>query len=172
MIRVSENNISMLNRHPLWWVNINHHRWLWEWTRSNTAAVRCDSLVLQCAWSIETHLAVVPTLPNSLLREPVSQDWPLVYLELLVRYPEAGDRQEMADLAALETPEGEIDRILNNSNILQREQAGFVHIFTNKFPWLFHDFCDNFHDLISHYFTIRIKICSNDHSILTKMNDY
>ncbi len=49
--------------------------------------------------------------------------------------------------------------------------SGFVHIFTNKFPWLFHDFCDNFHDLISHYFTIRIKICSNDHSILTKMNE-
>ncbi len=29
----------------------------------------------------------------------------------------------MADLADLETPEGEIDRILNNSNILQREQV-------------------------------------------------
>ncbi len=42
-------------------------------------------------------------LPNSLLREPVSQDWPLVYLELLARCPEAEDRQGMADLAALET---------------------------------------------------------------------
>ncbi len=45
-------------------------------------------------------------LPNSLLREPVSQDWPLVYLEGLAQCPEAGDRQETAYLAALETPEG------------------------------------------------------------------
>ncbi len=51
-------------------------------------------------------MAVVFTLPSSLLREPVSQDWPLVYLERLARCPEVGDRQEMADLAALETPEG------------------------------------------------------------------
>ncbi len=51
-------------------------------------------------------MAVVSTLPNSLLREPVSQDWPLVYLEWLAQCSEAGDRQEMADLAALETPEG------------------------------------------------------------------
>ncbi len=36
----------------------------------------------------ETHLAVVSTLPNSLLREPVSGDWLLVYLELLARCPE------------------------------------------------------------------------------------
>ncbi len=45
-------------------------------------------------------------LPNSLLREPVSQDWPLVYLELLARCPEAEDRQGTAALAALETPKG------------------------------------------------------------------
>ncbi len=55
---------------------------------------------------IETHLAVVSTLPNSLLREPVSQDWPLVCLELLARCPEAENRQGTAALAALETPEG------------------------------------------------------------------
>ncbi len=41
-----------------------------------------------------------------LLREPVSRDWPLVYLELLAQCPEMEDRQEMAELAALETPEG------------------------------------------------------------------
>ncbi len=35
-----------------------------------------------------------------------SPDWSLVYLEWLARCPEAGDRQETADLAALETPEG------------------------------------------------------------------
>ncbi len=64
------------------------------------------SLILQCAGPIETHLAVVSTLPNSLLREPVSQDWPLVCLELLARCPEAEDRQGTAALAALETPEG------------------------------------------------------------------
>ncbi len=51
-------------------------------------------------------MAVDTTLPNSLLREPVSRDWPLVYLELLARFPEVGDRQETADLAALESPEG------------------------------------------------------------------
>ncbi len=45
-------------------------------------------------------------LPNSLLREPVSQDWPVVYLELLARCPEAEDRQGTAALATLETPEG------------------------------------------------------------------
>ncbi len=39
------------------------------------------------------------------LRGPVSQDWPLVHLERLARCPEAEDRQETADLAALETPE-------------------------------------------------------------------
>ncbi len=61
------------------------------------------SLVLQCAGPIETHLAVVSTLPNSLLREPVSRDWPLVRLELLARCPEAEDRQGTAALAALET---------------------------------------------------------------------
>ncbi len=61
------------------------------------------SLVLQCAWPIETHLAVVSMLPNSLLREPVSQDWPLVYLELLARCPDVEDWQGTAALAALET---------------------------------------------------------------------
>ncbi len=64
------------------------------------------SLILQCAGPMETHLAVVSTLPNSLLREPVSQDWPLVCLELLARCPEAEDRQGTAALAALKTPEG------------------------------------------------------------------
>ncbi len=39
-------------------------------------------------------------MPGDLLREPVSQDWPLVYLEWLARCPEA------ADLAALTTPKG------------------------------------------------------------------
>ncbi len=53
----------------------------------------------------ERRLAWAPTPPGDLLREPVSQDWPLVYLERLARCPEAVDRQEMADLAALETPE-------------------------------------------------------------------
>ncbi len=46
------------------------------------------------------------TLPNSLLREPVSRDWSLVYLERLARCPGAEDRQGTADLAALGTPEG------------------------------------------------------------------
>ncbi len=50
---------------------------------------------------IETRLAGAPTPPGDLLRGPVSQDWPLVHLERL-----AEDRQETADLAALETPEG------------------------------------------------------------------
>ncbi len=54
----------------------------------------------------ETRLAEAPTPPGDLLREPVSRDWPLVYLERLARFPEVGDRQEMADLAALESPEG------------------------------------------------------------------
>ncbi len=36
------------------------------------------SLSLQYAGPTETHLAVVSTLPKSLLREPVSRDWPLV----------------------------------------------------------------------------------------------
>ncbi len=55
---------------------------------------------------IETCLAGAPTPPGDLLRGPVSQDWPLVHLERLARCPEAEDRQETADLAALETPEG------------------------------------------------------------------
>ncbi len=50
----------------------------------------------------ETRLAGAPKPPGDLLREPVSRDWPLVYIEC----PEAGDRQETADLAALKTPEG------------------------------------------------------------------
>ncbi len=54
----------------------------------------------------ETRLAGAPTTPGDLLREPVSRDWPLVYLERLARCPEAGDRQETADLAALKSPEG------------------------------------------------------------------
>ncbi len=45
-------------------------------------------------------------LPNSLLREPVSRDWSLVYLEQLARCPGTEDRQGTADLAAPETPEG------------------------------------------------------------------
>ncbi len=53
-----------------------------------------------------------------------------------------------------------------------RVRTHFYQQISMTFPWLFHDFCDNFHDLISHYFTIRIQICSNYHSILTKMNDY
>ncbi len=53
----------------------------------------------------ETRLAGAPTPPGDLLREPASQDWPLVYLERLARCPEVGDRQEVADLAALETTE-------------------------------------------------------------------
>ncbi len=55
---------------------------------------------------METHLAVVSMLPNSLLREPVSRDWSLVYLERLARCPGVEDRQGTADLAALGTPEG------------------------------------------------------------------
>ncbi len=54
----------------------------------------------------ETRLALALTPPGDLLRELVSRDWPLMYLERLARGPEAGDRQEMADLAALETSEG------------------------------------------------------------------
>ncbi len=49
-------------------------------------------------------MAGSPTRPGDLLREPVSQDWPLVYLERLAQCPEAGERQEMADVAALDTP--------------------------------------------------------------------
>ncbi len=65
-----------------------------------------DSLSLQSAGPNEIHLAVVSTLLNNLVREPVSRDWPLVCLELLARCPEAEDRQETAKLAARETPEG------------------------------------------------------------------
>ncbi len=63
---------------------------VWEWPCWKAAAERHDSVVLQCAWPIETHLAVVSTLPNSLPREPVSWDWPLVYLEWLESMPWSG----------------------------------------------------------------------------------
>ncbi len=52
----------------------------------------------------ETRLAGAPTTPGDLLREPVSRDWLLVYLEWLARCPEAEDWQGTAALAALETP--------------------------------------------------------------------
>ncbi len=68
--------------------------------------IECDSLFLQSAGPNEIHLAVISTLLNNLLREPVSRDWPLVYLELLARCPEAEDRQETAELDAQEIPEG------------------------------------------------------------------
>ncbi len=45
-------------------------------------------------------------LMNSLLREPVSRNWPLVCLELLARCPDVEDRQETTGPAALGTPEG------------------------------------------------------------------
>ncbi len=54
----------------------------------------------------ETCLAGAPTPSGDLLSEPVSRDWPLVYLERLARCPVAGDRQETAHLAAVKTPEG------------------------------------------------------------------
>ncbi len=54
----------------------------------------------------ETHLAGASTPPGDLLREPVSRDWLLVYLERLAGCPEVDDWQETANLAALETPEG------------------------------------------------------------------
>ncbi len=78
----------------------------WKWPRSKAVAECHDSLVLQCAWPIKTHLAVVYTLTNSLLWEPVSQDWPLVYLELIARCPEAEDQQGTPARAALEPPKG------------------------------------------------------------------
>ncbi len=53
----------------------------------------------------ETPLGRASTPPGDLLREPVSQNWPLVYLELLAQCPEAVDRQGTADLAALKTSE-------------------------------------------------------------------
>ncbi len=48
-------------------------------------------------------MAEASTLPENALREPVSQDWPLVCFELLARCFEAEDRQGTADLAALNT---------------------------------------------------------------------
>ncbi len=57
-----------------------------------------------------------------------------MYLELLAGCPEAGDRQDMADLAALETPEGGDPR---------RGQAFFI----NKIYLLYINI-SNFHSLI------------------------
>ncbi len=65
-----------------------------------------DSLSLQSAGPNEIHLAVVSTLLNNLLREPVSGEWLLVCLELLDQCPDTEDRQETTDLAAREIPEG------------------------------------------------------------------
>ncbi len=82
---------------------------MWEKNIWNVAAERrteYNSLSLQSAGPNEIHLAVVSTLLNNLLREPVSRDWPLVCLELLAQCPEVEDRQETAELAARETPEG------------------------------------------------------------------
>ncbi len=62
----------------------------WEWPRRKAAAERHMALFYSVR-DPSTHLAAVSMLPNSLLREPVSQDWPLVYLELLARCPEAED---------------------------------------------------------------------------------
>ncbi len=67
--------------------------------------IEYDSLSLQSAGPNEIHLAVVSTLLNNLLREPVSRDWPLVCLELLDRCPDTEDRQEATDVAAREIPE-------------------------------------------------------------------
>ncbi len=68
--------------------------------------IEYDSLSLQSAGPNEIHLAVVSTLLNNLLREPVSRDWPLVCLELPDRCPDTEDRQEATDVAAREIPEG------------------------------------------------------------------
>ncbi len=68
--------------------------------------IEYNSLSLQSAGPNEIHLAVVSMLLNNLLREPVSRDWPLVYLELLDRCPDTEDRQEATDVAAREIPEG------------------------------------------------------------------
>ncbi len=81
----------------------------WKITLWKVAAERqteYDSLSLQSAGPNEIHLAVVSTLLNNLLREPVSRDWPLVCLELLGRCPDTEDRQETTDIAAREIPEG------------------------------------------------------------------
>ncbi len=63
--------------------------------------IEYDSLSLQSAGPNEIHLAVVSTLLNNLLREPVSR----VCLELLDRCPDTEDRQEATDVAAREIPE-------------------------------------------------------------------
>ncbi len=52
-----------------------------EWPRWIVVAehrIEYDSLFLPCAGHNETHLAVDSTLLNSLVRESVSRDWPLV----------------------------------------------------------------------------------------------
>ncbi len=46
-------------------------------------------------------MAEVSTLPENVLREPVSRDWPLGCSELIIRCPEADTWQGMADLAVL-----------------------------------------------------------------------
>ncbi len=46
----------------------------------------------------------VSTLPNSLLRDLVSRDWPLVYLELLARCPEVEDLETPKGAASLSAP--------------------------------------------------------------------
>ncbi len=52
---------------------------------------------------MQIHLAEASMLPENVLRESVSRDWPLVCFELLARCPGAEDRQGTADLAVLNT---------------------------------------------------------------------
>ncbi len=59
------------------------------------------NLFLQCAGPIVRHLAEVSTLSESLQREPVSRDWPLVLLEDPLQCPEMIDQQGTTDLTAL-----------------------------------------------------------------------
>ncbi len=71
----------------------------WKWWRS-------AKLLLQCAGPHGDASGSSFQAANGLLREPVSRNWSLECLELLVRCPGAEDQQEMAEPAALETPEG------------------------------------------------------------------
>ncbi len=48
-------------------------------------------------------MAEASTLPENVLSETVSRDWPLVCFELLAWCPEVEDRQGTADLAVLNT---------------------------------------------------------------------
>ncbi len=73
-----------------------------RWTEANEIWTESWTLSLR-AGPIEIHLAEASTLPENVLREPVSRDWPLVCFELLARCPEAEDRQGMVDLAVLNT---------------------------------------------------------------------